>query len=183
VSMMMAANGLIDFIILTVQQSTGTGGSPAGTYGAFFAPGAAVGLGSFNDTTPVRLADGNLYYLTSVITSGQNPDNIGPAGAQATISLLWRTQTATGTPLPYGVPPTDGTAYTTIRFAQNFYFTGQVNTTDPGRQGTTEVSGRSDFYGSDSLIGVTTVDNGTAIGSGNPQTIFIEFRRDGEILS
>lgn len=182
-SMMMAANGLIDFIILTVQQSTGTGGSPAGTYGAFFSPGVAVGLGSFNATTPVRLADGNEYYLTSVLTSGQNPDTIGPAGAQATVSLFWRTQTSAGTPLPYGVPPTDGTAYTTIRFAQNFYFTGQVNTTDPGRQGTTSSSGRTDFYGSDSLIGVTTVDNGTAIGSGNPQTIFIEFRRDGEILS
>jgi hypothetical protein len=83
----------------------------------------------------------------------------------------------------YGVPPTDGTAYTTIRFAQNFYFTGQVNTTDPGRQETTTNSGRADTYGANSLIGVTTVDNGTAIGSGSPQTIFIEFRRDGEILS
>jgi hypothetical protein len=83
----------------------------------------------------------------------------------------------------YGVPPTDGTAYTTIRFAQNFYFTGQVNTTDPGRQETTLSSGRQDNYDSESLIGVTTVDNGTAIGSSNFQTIFIEFRRDGEILS
>lgn len=180
--MMMAANGLIDFIILTVQQSTGLG-SIEGTYGAFVAPGAPAGLGSFNGTIPVRLADGNRYYLSSVLTSGQNPDNIGPAGAQATISLLWRTHTTTGAPMGYGVPPTDGTAYTTIRFAQNFYFTGQVNTTDPGRQGTTHSYGRSDFYGSNSLIGVTTVDNGTAIGSGSPQTIFIEFRRDGEILS
>lgn len=179
----MAANGLIDFIILTVQQSTGAGGSPAGTYGAFVAPGSAVGLGSFNGTIPVRLADGNRYYLSSVVTLGQNPDNIGPAGAQATVSLFWRTHTTNGSPMGYGVPPTDGTAYTTIRFAQNFYFTGQVNTTDPGRQETTLSSGRQDNYDSESLIGVTTVDNGTAIGSSNFQTIFIEFRRDGEILS
>ena len=157
-SMMMAANGLIDFIILTVQQSTGVGGTPAGTYGAVEAPGAPVGLGSFNGTNVVRLADGNQYYVTSVITSGQNPDTIGPAGAQATVSLFWRTHSATGTPLGYDVPPTDGTAYTTIRFAQNFYYTGQVNTTDPERQGTTSSSGRTDIYGSDSLIGVTTVE-------------------------
>lgn len=182
-SIMMAANGLIDFVILTVQQSTGVGGTPAGTYGAVTSPGAPIGLGDFNGTNVVRLADGNQYYLTSVITSGQNPDTIGPAGAQATVSLFWRTQTSAGTPLPYGVPPTDGTAYTTIRFAQNFYYAGQVNTTDPGRQETTSSSGRTDFYGSDSLIGVTTVDNGTAIGANNPQTIFIEFRRDGAILS
>ena len=182
-SIMMAANGLIDFVILTVQQSTGVGGTPAGTYGAVTSPGAPIGLGNFNSTNVVRLADGNQYYLTSVITSGQNPDTIGPAGAQATVSLFWRTHSATGTSLGYAVPPTDGTAYTTIRFAQNFYYAGQVNTTDPGRQGTTSSSGRTDFYGSDSLIGVTTVDNGTAIGANNPQTIFIEFRRDGAILS